>query len=78
MIPKGKKPQIFFKKCPIQSDLDNLEKQPQTTEVIVRKAEYKVLHLKRMTEVKNREKTGQTASSVERMSIYCGLELNTS
>lgn len=59
----------FLKKCPIQSDFDNLGKQPQTTEVIFRKAEYKALQLKRMTEVKNRGKTGQAAGSVEGMSV---------
>lgn len=38
------------------------------------KAEYKVLHLKRVTEVKNRGKNDQAAGSVEGMSVYCGLE----
>lgn len=65
---------MLFKKCSIQSELDNLEKQPQTTEVIFHKAEYKVLLLKRMTEVKIRGKTGQAAGSVQGMDVYCGLE----
>ena len=54
---KGKSNCKYFKKgVQFEVDLDNLEKQPQNTEVIFSRAEYKVLHLRRMTEVKIEEK----------------------
>lgn len=74
MTPKGKVTANTLKKGYIQNDLDNLEKQSKNTEVIFSRAEYKVLHLRRMTEVKIEGKSGQVAGNAERISVYCELE----